>query len=306
MSQGTAEDQEHVPGYGWVQKTLRRWWVNTGSQPDAQIAAIDKLEDSLAPLDDHTVHIRKLIGCFESCHHKTERHAEIIIEAIGAGHTTKAQGSREHESLTPREREYQMLIEILCSWCSGSPARDDASRGLLDLLGDATPLKVWQVQRVVEKIRRFLDSETRWNQAYQNVIDTEHAGRDAEFRHRTIQIIIRDTEGGQPAEVTLAAAIDNITGCSWDFIETVKTVLAAIGGQLHPQRPIAVHARNIQLNPVRDRMRVVSNTLRAFCEGKQGDRDIDERVLSALGEKTSTKHWLAASLDKTIRLQLGI
>ena len=301
-----ADNQEHVVGYGWVPKTLRRCWFNTGAEPDAEIAAIDRLEDSLAPLDQHALHIRKLIGTFEPCHHKAERHAQIIVEAIGAGHTSKAQGRREHESLTPREREYQMLIETLSSWCSPSPVGDSASRELLELLGDATPLKVWQVQKVVRKIRCFLDPDARWNQAYQNVIDTQHAGQDAEFRDRTIRTVIHDTEDGQPADITLAVAIDYITGCSWDFLGTVRAILAAIGGQLHPQRPLALHSRNLRLNPARDRLRVVSNTLRAFCEGSTGGLDIDEHVLSTLGDKTPLKHWLAASFDKTIRLQLGI
>lgn len=306
MNQTMPEDREHVPGYGWPPKTLRRWWFNTGAEPDAEIAAIDQLEDALAPLDAQTVHIRELIGRFESCHHKALRHAEIIMEAIAAGHTTKAPGRGEHERPDPRELEYQVLIEALSAWCAGSLAGDDTGRQLPELLGDATPLKVWQVERVVEKIRRFLDPEARWDQAYQNVVDLEHAGRDAEFRDRTIATIIRDTADGQPAEITLAAAIDYITGCSWDFIENVKTILAAIGGQLHAQRPLALHSRNITLNPARDRMRVVSNTLRTFCEGRKGDWEVDECVLSALGEKTPVKHWLAASLDKTLRLQLGL
>jgi hypothetical protein len=306
MNPATPEDQQLVPGYGWLPKTLRRWWFNTGAEPDAEIAAIDQLEDALVPLDTDTAHIRELIGRFEACHHKALRHAEIIIEAIATGHTTKAPGKQEHERPDPRELEYQALIETLSAWCAGSPASDTAGRQLLALLGDATPLKVWQVQQVLEKIRRFQDPEARWNQAYENVVDIEHPGSDREFRDRTLATIIHDTEDGQPATITLAAAIDYITGCSWDFIETVKTILAAIAGQLHAQRPLALHSRNLALNPARDRMRVVSSTLMTFCEGRQGDREVDECIVSALGEKTPIKHWLAASLGKTIRLQLGL
>ena len=53
-------------------------------------------------------------------------------------------------------------------------------------------------------------------------------------------------------------------------------------------------------------MKTVSNTLRAFNEGIDTAKDIDVNVLGILGAKTPVKHWLAASLDKTIRLQLGL
>ena len=49
-----------------------------------------------------TVHIRQLIGCFESCHYKAERHMQIIIEAIESDSTTKAQGRRDSAVLSPR------------------------------------------------------------------------------------------------------------------------------------------------------------------------------------------------------------
>jgi len=312
MDQESMADQEHIPGYGWVSGTLRRWWVNTASEADEEMTAIDQLEDSLGPLDEDTVHIRKLIGCFESCHHKAERHADIMIEAIGTGHTAKAQGRRDQGSITLREREYETLIEILDSWCSALPADaglrvgDYTSAELLESLGDPMPLKEWQVQMVAEKIRRFLDPEMRWNQSYENVIDTEQTGRDAKFRDQTRNTTIHDTEDGHPAELTLAEAIDNLTGCSWDFIETIRTILGAIGGRLHPERPLALHARNVKLNPVRERMRVVCNTLRAFCQREKDDKDVDENILLILGENTPVKHWLAASLDKTMRLQLSI
>jgi len=162
---------------------------------------------------------------------------------------------------------------------------------------------VWQVGMVVEKIKRFLDPGMRWNQAYENVVDTEQVGEAAEFRDRTEETIIHDTVDGRPAEITLAAAIDHITGCSWDFANTIRTILAAIGGDLHPKRPLVLHARNIGLNPARERMQVVCDTLRAYCEGRTtGDPD----TLQILGEGTPAKRWLAASLEKTVRVQMRL
>jgi len=53
-------------------------------------------------------------------------------------------------------------------------------------------------------------------------------------------------------------------------------------------------------------MKIVSNTLRAFCEGRDVSKDVDSNILRILGQKTPVKRWLAASLDKTIRSQLGL
>ncbi|UCH34262.1 MAG: hypothetical protein JSV65_17290 [Armatimonadota bacterium] len=214
--------------------------------------------------------------------------------------------------MTPRERDYQALIGILSSWCSGSSlnpecdGEEHSGTELLDLLGDPTPLKIWQVQRVIEKIGMFLDPHKRWREAYDNVVDTEHTGRSAEFRDRTKQTVVQDTEDGQPAETTLAVAIDMLTGCNWNFLQNTRTILAAIGGEVHAQNPLTLHARNIKLNPARERMRHICRTIGAFTEGQQTRADIDLDVLRMLGAATTIKCWLAASLEKTIRLQIDL
>ena len=57
--------------------------------------------------------------------------------------------------------------------------------------------------------------------------------------------------------------------------------------------------------PIRSRMEVVSNTLQIFCRDRELDEEADRDLLALLGEPTEAKRWLAASLDKTIRLQLS-
>jgi hypothetical protein len=47
----------------------------------------------------------------------------------------------------------------------------------------------------------------------------------------------------------------------------------------------------------------VANTLKVFCD-KEADSEADNEILALLGEPTEAKKWLAASLEKTIRLQL--
>ncbi|MDT8303060.1 MAG: hypothetical protein RQ760_16385 [Sedimentisphaerales bacterium] len=69
-------------------------------------------------------------------------------------------------------------------------------------------------------------------------------------------------------------------------------------------RPYACHQRNVELSPLLDRLRTISNTLGVFWKPEEKTSEIDNDVLASLGEATPVKRWLAASLDKTIRLQL--
>jgi hypothetical protein len=124
------------------------------------------------------------------------------------------------------------------------------------------------------------------------------------FVKKTVETVIHDTVDGREAKISLAMAIDMLEPCNWDFVGSVVTILKAIGGDLHPARPYACHQRNIELSPLRDRLRIISNTLRAFWKTEGKTEVIDEDILTSLGQITPVKCWLAASFDKTIRLQL--
>ena len=52
-------------------------------------------------------------------------------------------------------------------------------------------------------------------------------------------------------------------------------------------------------------MEIVSNTLKVFCGDPESNQEMDRDLLALLGKPTAIKKWLAASLDKTIRLQLS-
>jgi hypothetical protein len=93
--------------------------------------------------------------------------------------------------------------------------------------------------------------------------------------------------------------------CHWRFVENLRIVLEAIGGRLNPEKPFAACGRNITLVPIRRRTEIVSNTLKAFCGDPEADQEVDRDLLVPLGRPTEEKKWLAASLDKTIRLQLS-
>jgi hypothetical protein len=94
--------------------------------------------------------------------------------------------------------------------------------------------------------------------------------------------------------------------CHWDYVHNLDTVLGVIGGDPTPRRPFAFCARNIKLSPLRERMKTVSHTLRVFCHDQPPDNDADAELLASLGEFSRQRQWLAASLDKTICLQMDL
>jgi hypothetical protein len=307
---------------------LRSWWRNCALHADSEILVIDGMEDRIGSLDAGVSKTRELISSLELCHHKADRWVHNIIEAIGAGRTDKGLGTRPSGQPHPRETVWQNACAALSAWCTGCPGTEidlhidsvPASQ-FIGGLGARSPLKEWQVQRVIEKVR----SAIHWPQstedptaqyvwlllgggeyelAYRSECP-EHYKEHEEFWQRTARTIIHDTENGDDADLSLGLAIDMLMPCHWGFVENLGIVLDAIGGNLHPEKPFAACGRNIASVPIRGRMETVSKTLRVFCGDRDLDEDVDTDVLALLGEATDVKKWLAASLDKTIRLQLN-
>ena len=297
-------------------RACRPCWQNCGVEADAEILKIDAMEDTLAPLDEHTAGIRRLITRFEACYHQADREAERIARAVGAGRCPRESKTRPPE----RKKELENTRRILSQWCrvpaviglnldvGGIPADE-----LLNSIGPATPLKIWQVQRVVDKVTAALDTGRPYHNIVLDVGDygepsTSLAGEyykdQAAFLEQTRTTIIHDTVEGQEARISLGLAIDLLMPCHWDFVGALMIILKAIGGDLNPQRPFACCSRNLQLSPLCDRLRTISNTLRGFWTGAMPTEDMNRRILASLGMPTPIKCWLAASLDKTIRLQL--
>ncbi len=306
--------------------SCKSWWRNCAMESDSEILGIDALEDRLSPIASDMLRIRELISAFELCHHKAERWVRNIIEAIGAGQTDKGLGTRSPGQYHAAEKVWQNACAALSAWCAGCPSASlDLSIGtvpasqMLARLGKRSALKEWQVQRVVEKIR----SHVHWPQsaddpasqyvwillgggeyelAYRSQCPEQYK-EHGEFWLATVRTIIHDTTDGNQVGLSLGLAIDMLWPCHWMFVGNLQLVLGAIGGDLDPKTPFAACGRNIALSPLGDRMEVVGNTLKVFCGGPDADKEVDRRLLALLGEPTDVKRWLAASLDKTIRLQ---
>jgi hypothetical protein len=308
--------------------SLRPCWRNCALKADSEILDIDKMEDRIAPVGPDISKIRGLITSLELCHHKADRWVYNIIQAIGEGDTRKELGTRPPGRQHPAEKVWQNACAALSAWCAGRPGtKTDLSidtvpaSQLLGGLGERSPLKEWQVQRVIDKIRSLIN----WPQPYEDPSAQypwlllsvgeydftylnqcpEQFGEHKDFWLKTVRTIIHDTENGDEAELSLGLAIDNLWPCHWRFVENLRIVLDAIGGRLNPKQSFAACGRNIKLLPIRRRMETVSNTLRVFCGMPAPSDEVDRDLLALMGKLTEVKKWLAASLDKTIRLQMS-
>ncbi len=311
-----------------MKTTIRHWWKNCALEPDSEIRDIDKLEDRITPISPDVSRIRELISSLELCHHKAERWVTNIIEAIGSGQTEKGLGTRSAGQPHPVEKVWQNVCAALQAWCAGCPSikvdlsigSEPASR-LLAKVGGRSPLKEWQVQRVIEKIRSVIhwpqpcDDPTaqyvwillsggEYESTYLNKCP-EYYKEHEDFWLKTVRTIIHDTENEVEAELSLGLAIDMLWPCHWRFVTNLQVVLEAIGGRLHPDKAFAACGRNIHLLPIHHRMEIISNTLKVFIGQPEQNIETDKNSLALLGEPTEEKRWLAASLDKTIRQQLN-
>jgi hypothetical protein len=298
------------------EQVYRECWRNCGVQADAEMLDIDRMEDAIAPLDEQAARARELITRFESCYHEADRQGEMIAGAIGAGRCPEESNGRPPQ----RKKELENSRLVLSRWCEDPSVRGmnldvgavDADK-LLSYIGKAGPLKTWQVQRLVDKITSALEPDFPYHNLALDLGDYgepeaipagELYRNHAAFLEQTKAAVIHDTVDGQEAKISLAMAIDLLMPCHWDFVGALEIILKAIGGELSPRRPYACCARNLKLSPLYGRLEIISNTLGGFWKGEKPAEYTDLGVLASLGQATGVKRWLAASMDKTMRLQL--
>jgi len=297
-------------------ESCRPWWQNCVEEADREILDIDKMEEAIEPLDEQTTKIRGLITGMEMCYHEADIEAERIVKAIGSGRCPQESNERPPQ----RMKELENCREILSRWCEDTSVKvNDLDLGgisaekLLSYIGETSPVKIWQVERIVDKVTEALDRSRPYHMMVLDMGDYgepgakpvgDHYKDAAEFVQQTKEAIIHDTVDGREAKMSLAMAIDMLEPCNWDFVGSIVTLLKAIGGELHPERPYVCHQRNLKLSPLCDRLVTISNTLGVFWKEEETNKKTDQNILDYLGEVTPIKRWLSASLDKTIRLYL--
>jgi hypothetical protein len=285
---------------------------------DEELLAIDAMEDAIAPLDDQALAIRQLITRFELCYRAADKEAERIINAIGTGFCPVEPDERSPQ----RQKELENCHLVLSRWCESKNVEDMninvgsvPAYDLVSLIGEPSPLKIWQVQRIVERVGEALEPDRPYHRMALGAGDhgepgtcpgAEYYKDNADFLERTRNTVIQDKMDGRKSKISLAMAVDLLMPCHWDFVGALVAILKAIGGDLRPAEPSGCYALNIKLSPLVDRVKIISNTLAAFWKDENVPETIDRGLLAALGAPTPAKRWLAASMDKTIRLQLSL
>ena len=250
---------------------LRSCWVNCALTADSEIEAIDEMEDALGEVPEGVRRVRALISSFELCHHDAAHRIDNLLDAIDALDTDKGFGMRPPGRVHPSEQVWRVAI-----------ARVEARAVSADSLGE------WQLERVIEKIRSVLDP----TESYTWLLLHDDGG----YRDTCPEVYLSDEEHWlatartmlhDPEELSLALAIDMLWPCHWRFEANLQIVLDAIDGELHPKAPFTACGRNIEMTPLRRRVEQTCARLRN------------------IGEPGSARRWLAASLEKTLRLQLS-
>jgi len=251
--------------------TLRTSWVNCALTTDPEIEAIDAMEDALGEVPEGAKRVRALISTFELCHHDAAHRIDNIIDAIDALDTDKGFGLRPAGRVHPIEHVWTEAI-----------ARVEG-RAV-----NADELREWQLVRVVEKIRSVLDPTQpytwlllRDDGSYRDTCPEVYLSDEAHWL-ATVRTMLHD-----PEELSLALAIDMLWPCHWRFEDNLQIVLDAIDGELRPKAPFTACGRNIEMTPLRERVEQTCARLRR------------------VGKPASAQRWLAASLEKTLRLQLA-
>ena len=299
------------------------YWVNCAQEADKEMLAIDRQGDQLAPLELEILQIRNLISRLELCHHKAEAWVQNILLAIGSGQTKKGLGTRPKGEFHPSELLWQDLQDSLRAWCAGSLAEEVKPQNHelnVSVLNQRSPLKEWQVQRVVERIGSFL----RWPpnppetlQGYNWMTKAElhpkkpllqdcpscfMAHQDDWFE--TASTFIHNPTDQRIKDFPLAWAIDLLMPCHWNFVGNLNIVMGAIGGELSPKENYFVCGLNMQEAPIRKPMQEVMEGLGAYLADPPSKEQSYQKLFTTLGPVTDEKKWLALSLRKTIQLQL--
>jgi len=285
----------------------RSWWRNLGEYRDAEIERIDAMEDALGVLLEDARTIRQLIASLEMCHHKAKRRVANLLQAIGEGRTAKGPRLPKGEPLRPEQVRWRALADVLDLWVTQVPHEDAldelphhaaAIRDFYHRLGEFSSLKAWQIEhirlRILDHVFPFVH--------YKSI---ERDEPDSDSRRQTLaQRLVTSGPPGAKTDFSLAGAIDNTVPCNWNFEANLRLVLSTIGGNGEMSGIWAAHGCNLRFNPLREEMMALAAALGDFV----ADRSPGERapLVEPLGDPAPLKKWLAASLAKTIRVEMSI
>ena len=284
-------------------------WRNLGQFSDAEIVEINRIEKELGNIDENFTKIRELITRLEMCHHKSKRHVDLIIQAIGTEKPHRFPSKECYDTLSADQERWKAIGEILGAWLEKIP-EDEAIQKFPDYtddiydfynrLGDHNELKNWQVEHLKKRVHGHVYEDVEYR--YLSGI----AEADNDFLEQTSkQKVQMALIPGADTEFTLDAAIDNAVPCNWNFETNLRLILSTIGGKEDRSGVLAAHAANIEFNPLKIEMIPLVNALDEYVQNNPVSSS-NRQIFSTLGERNPVKSWLAASLSKTIKVQLKI
>ncbi len=311
-----------VPGYGLKRRDLRQWWNNVVQEPDEEILAIDKLEDNLefptTQVKKLAYDIRKAIGRLEGCHFKVKRYINRIIYAIRNNHFPPSNRSESAQLNKEWVKKWESVLEYLENW-SGlelekSPDNQEFINGvkteeIIELLGEKTFLKEWQVNFIIENLRELLElwfteqtpsNKTHMQQKIINKkIQIKYEKLNTEFWEKMCKLAI--PVGDIDHLVTFQELLN-----TWDYIVCISNPnfmndLLAILGAVGEKGTYVHQTCGFYLDSLKVFIRSLSIKLKRYLEEDINQISNDNDLSELFGEKAPINHWLAFSLEKTIR-----
>lgn len=250
------------------------WWNNVATEYDDEMARIDGIIGDVDGLGEQALRLRTLIGTLDLCQHRSAHRVECIIEVIGAvDPSTGTVGSTTPVGCDGRARR-QVLAQVCELWVKQTPLAEaqalqpeyaDDVAEIYERLGEFSPLKAWQVERLQLKIADYGFSD----------------------------VVQSFAEGGAPADTAEGP-------CRWELENRLIEAFTAIGGGAGVAHDDG--QCRLRYGQVREQMLEIAAALDAFAWQQPAGAGW---VHAALGVYSPLKAWLAASLARTIRSQLS-
>jgi len=315
-------DKIEVEGYGLISKDLRKHWINVTAEPDASILDIDRLEDTLEfeneEIREKIYGIRNAITRFEFCHHKALHRLFILIHSIGKLEYLIKENTKEAKINNEDVKQWMCAYKILKAWTNDDMQSvqkitffDMTSTDLVSNLGIRSPLKKWQVSRLLEKMffefLNFDGDEGEYRYFTNGEAEFQNNSTELEFYRQTMNVTLEELNNDLLGEMNLGKLIDLYFLCNWNYKENLISILQVINGNTQSIRDIVVCSLQFDKHPSFNEFLSVKKALRAYWDedyrsqfSEQNFKSIDSDVRETLGVKTPIKIWLVRSLEKTL------
>jgi hypothetical protein len=293
---------------------------------DAEIARIDALEKRLRTEEhNQALKIRRLITSFEACHHNSLRWAERIAQAIAEGVIPPTSGRKR--SAHPVSIAHLNLREFLINIADDDmeehhhgeiPGID--TKSVVESFRNLPQRKRWLITLILDNLEKHLydaglipamrtEDNRMFAGANLDVEKEEEAsvyflGYAVYYRYYK-DMVIRMVDDMHPSEkerwVPLLLAVQFANPCSVNYFQFVSVLLDMLGGKedLEFPFPFCGHYSKSQYLAIRKTIRAYQSFL-----ARDGDTG-DAGLFGRLDDEDLSRRWLAASFEKTLRLQLG-